>query len=133
MNIGNKDFAREMLKEFGADRFYHAMFRNGNPDHAKSVHEALGGDDNGWFSLRRELRLTPVEGERLTDFGPADDQAIRESLCRAAFNIASQYKNFALKSPFLPGSIHARMILDQQNEWTKRYADFLAKFKEEMG
>lgn len=124
MDQGEKDFAAELVKAFGEDRVYHAMFRGGDVTRARAVYEALGGDEDGWDRLRLDLKLVPPKPETVP-YPRIDRSAVREYLCRTAFIISKHYKEFARKSPTLPASIHARMILDEQNEWTRKYAEHL--------
>lgn len=130
MDESNRDFARELIKGFGEDRFYHAMQRAGHGVLSKSFYEALGGDLSKWDQFRRDLRLIVNESirraELLHTIRP-DPTTTREALCATSFIISSRHKEFARKSPMLPGSIHARMVLDEQNEWTRRYADSLSE------
>lgn len=121
MDDSNVDFARDLIRAFGQDRFHHALQRSGYGGHSRSFHESLAGEGPNWESLRAELKL-PVVPSYLC--GPA---SAREALCAVAFVISSNYKEFARKSPVLPACIHARMLLDEQNEWTRKYADNLAK------
>ena len=121
MDESNRDFARELIVGFGEDRFYHAMQRSGYGKYSQSFYEALGGERSRWEVLRQELKLMfkgSVES--------ADAASEREALCATAFVISSRHKEFARKSPSLPGSIHARMVLDEQNEWTRKYAENLS-------
>lgn len=122
MDESNRDFAQELIKGLGEDRFYHAMQRAGYGEHSKSFYEALGGDRLDWDSKKRELRLIVNHS-----IGVADYATSRKALCATAFVISSRHKEFARKSPLLPASIHARMMLDEQNEWTKKYADNLSE------
>jgi hypothetical protein len=118
-----------MVVAFGEDRLYHAMLRWGHQEDVKSLYIALGGDKKKWTEKCRILRLHMV-GEGMMDLGLANKTLEREILCRTAFVFAKCYKEYALKKPELPPNIHARMILDSQNEWTVKYAELLASFQE---
>jgi hypothetical protein len=43
--------------------------------------------------------------------------------------LARHHKEYALKKPEMPPSVHARMILDSQNEWTEKYVKVLEDFE----
>lgn len=114
------DFAKDLIASFGEDRFYHALVRYGAIHEAKNIYMALGGNDSNWTRLCTQLQLR----RSVENINPKTDT--RELLCRTAWTFSSHYKEYALKSPTLPMHIHARMMLDQQNEWTKRYAEGLS-------
>lgn len=125
-----KDFAKDMIKRFGEDRFYHAMLRWGTPRELKLIHVGLGGTEAEWVRKCDELRLVTV-GEGIISFPalPAFSKGEPwEVLCRTAFTISACFKEYALKAPTLPPQLHARMVLGAQNEWTRKYAE---KIKEE--
>lgn len=139
MDSCNIDFAREMVTSFGEDRFYHAIHRPMAGDatfglaakrEARLIFLALGGSNQGWRNKCAELKLGYIPGSRddyrETEMSP--DEA-RTALCRTAFMIARHYKEYALKRPEMPPSIHARMVLDSQNEWTAKYVKFLEDFE----
>lgn len=123
------DFAKEMIRLFGNDRFYHALLRKGRPREAKLIYLATGGTAHGWVALCYDLRLGAM-GEDIMSFPVRPefgDQEAREVLCRTACTLSLHHKEYAMRNPTLPPSIHARMLLDQQNEWTRKYADHLAR------
>lgn len=141
MDAGNVEFAREMVAAFGEDRFYHAVMRRGSQHvrlppmsshkrEAKQIFLALGGSEHTWADKCAELKLNPFaevrEDYRETEM---DSEEARSVLCRAAFTIAKNHKEYARKKPEMPANIHARMILDSQNEWTRRYAEVLEEFE----
>lgn len=131
MDGTNLDFASEMLSAFGEDRFYHAMERAGLGGCGLSIFKSRGGDEEGWRRMRGELRL---KGDALLNVQPHyhSDDDMREILCKVAFTISKHHKEFALRSPKLPPSIHARMLLDVQNEWTRKYADNVSPREEQI-
>lgn len=120
MDGTNLDFAGEMLSAFGDDRFYQAMDRAGWSVYSRSLFKALGGDDRAWDRAKVELRL---KGDSLMVAHLPEEGDMREILCEVAFTISQNHKEFALRSPRLPASIHARMMLDSQNIWTRKYAE----------
>lgn len=141
MDADNVEFARDMVAAFGEDRFYHAVMRRDSQHvrlppmssrkrDAKQIYLALGGLEHKWSDKCAELKLNPFaevrEDHRETELTP--DEA-RSVLCRTAFMIAKNHKEYARKKPEMPASIHARMILDSQNEWTRRYAEVLEEFE----
>lgn len=128
MDDASAEFAKQLLKLVGEDRFYHALLRKGRPREAKLIHLALGGTQYGWVCKCRDLKLAAV-GEDIVsfpvrpDFGPGE---AHEVLCRVSYTLSLHHKEYAGRSPILPASIHARMLLDGQNEWTKKYAENLS-------
>ena len=123
----DRDFANDLIRYFGEDRFYHALLRWGRPREAKLFHVAMGGKESEWESKCDQLRLRMV-GEDILSFPvkPAMDKGEAWAiLCRIGFTISKHYKEFAARSPTLPPPIHARMVLGNQNEWTKKYAEWL--------
>jgi hypothetical protein len=124
----NLEFAREMVAAFGEDRLYHAMLRWGRQDELKSLYLALGGEDKEWPEKCRKLRLHMV-GEGITELGIAKKNLQRETLCRTACTLAKHHKEYALKRPEMPPSIHARMVLDSGNKWTEKYVEVLEEFE----
>lgn len=128
------DFARDLIRTFGDDRFYHALNRaaEGDPRKVRSFYVALRGDGHGWSELCHGIRLK-FKSRWQANLGidekcPQMDE--RELLCRATYVISSDHKHFAIRRPELPPNIHARMVLDEQNEWTRKYADNLKKHSE---
>lgn len=132
MDAGNVDFAREMIAAFGEDRFYHAMLRGGMgvKREARIMFVALGGRTSDWPAQCDKLKLRR-HGDDIAEHldWEMDAEEARMILCRTAFAIAKHHKEYARKKPEMPASIHARMILDSQNEWTQRYAEVLEEFK----
>jgi hypothetical protein len=124
-----EDFARDLIRRFGEDRFYHALLRWGCPREAKLIHLALGGTEAEWIRKCDSLRLKAI-GEDIMSFPVRPDLIEGESwviLCRTACTISKHHKQFALKSSTLPSSIHAGMFLGPQNEWTRKYAEEIEK------
>lgn len=120
-----RDFAEDMIKRFGEDRFYHAMLRWGAPRELKLVHLGLGGTEADWRRKCDELRLM-MTGEDIMSFPvrPAFKKGEPwEVLCRTACTISVCFKEYALKVPRLPPHLHARMLLGSQNDWTRKYVE----------
>ena len=138
MDPCNVDFAREMVTAFGEDRFYHAVHRPivggvagvSAKREARLIFLALGGSDQKWANKCSELKLGYAPWGR-SDYREKemDAEEVRSALCRTAFMIARHYKEYALKRPEMPPSIHARMVLDSQNEWTSKYVKVLEEFE----
>lgn len=129
MDDASAEFARQLLKLIGEDRFYHALLRKGRPREAKLIHLALGGTPESWISKCYDLRLAGI-GEDIMSFPVRPDfleGEAHEVLCRVAYTLSFHHKEYAGRSPVLPSAIHARMLLDRQNEWTKKYAENLSK------
>jgi hypothetical protein len=128
----NLEFAREMVAAFGEDRFYHAVLRPSvisRPEgkrEARAIFLALGGSEQKWAEKCRELKLRNGYGMASNEM---EAEEARKALCRTAFMLARHRKEYALKTPEMPPSIHARMILDSGNEWTEKYVKVLEDFK----
>lgn len=131
MDEGNLGFAEDMRSAFGDDRFYHALNRaaEGDPRKVRPFYVALRGDDKGWAELCREIKLrfrlahAPPEPCPQMD----EDEYVRDLLCHAAYIVSTEHKQFARRDPTLPPNVHARMLLDLQNQWTRKYAEGLAR------
>lgn len=112
-----------MVAGFGEDRFYHALMRLGSYREAKAFYEALGGSN--WDSKAQEMKIrfgTPSFGMDNYDM---DGEEANEVLCRTAYTLAKHHKEFAMRRPAMPPHIHARMVLGEQNEWTRKYVEVL--------
>jgi hypothetical protein len=127
-----------MVAAFGEDRFYHAVVRpNGRAQpmptgraEARKIFLALGGSKSQWASKCLKLKLNISFADQSVDHKEHDmdpDEA-RNALCRTAYVLAKHHKEYALKRPEMPPSIHARMILDSGNEWTAKYVKVLEEF-----
>lgn len=123
MDEGSLGFAREMVAAFGEDRFYHALMRLGTYREAKAFYEALGGSN--WDSRAHEMKLRFGMASIGMGNSEMDDKEANEILCRTACTLAKHHKEFAMRRPTMPPHIHARMVLGEQNEWTRKYAEIL--------
>lgn len=121
MDECNLEFAKEMISAFGEDRFYHALMRLGNYREAKAFYTELGGKD--WDSKAHEMKIRFGMPSLGMDNFDLDDGLAREILCRTVCTIALHHKEFAMRRPNMPPHIHARMVLDEQNEWTRKYVE----------
>lgn len=123
MDEGSRGFAKEMVAAFGEDRFYHAFMRLGNYREAKAFYEALGGTD--WNSRAQEMKLKFAMASLAMGSAEIDEEQAKEILCRTAYTLAKHHKEFAMRRPEMPPHIHARMVLGEQNEWTRKYVEVL--------
>lgn len=126
MTDGSKEFMEELVGKFGEDRFYHALLRFGTTRQARLAHRLLTGGDDGWHQKMTEFRLKSVASAE--DLSLADrwkDGEAYETACKAAFALSRHHKEYAVRSGELPAAIHARMIIGQQNEWTRKYTERL--------
>jgi hypothetical protein len=124
MTDGSKDFMEEIVARFGEDRFYHALLRFGTSRQARLACRTMTGDESSWPDKVREFSLKSVAS--LEELSLADrwkDGEAYEAACKAAFALSKHHKEYALKSAELPAAIHARMIIGQQNEWTRKYTE----------
>ena len=118
MESANANFAGDLVKRFGQDRFYHALLRIGSPHEAAIIHRVLGGDATSWGRLRAELRLkhsVPWGVQSL------DEDEVYSVLCRVVHTLSYFHKEYAIRSPQMPPHIHARILLGPRNEWASKY------------
>jgi hypothetical protein len=128
MDDGSKEFAEELIARFGEDRFYHALIRFGSMRQARLSHQLVGGDESDWGRKVSDFRLNkPSSPQELKNFLKWEEDESYRVMCMTAFALSKHHKQYALKTGELPSSIHARMMLGQQNEWTKRYSEGLKK------
>lgn len=130
----NKDFAEEIIKEYGEDRFYHASIKSDNFLNTNRLFLFLNGKDANFDKKSRELNLHLVKPkEEIKYYGigtpfvapMSDDQKIHEHLCKITYELMANYKQFALKSNKLPPNLHARMIFGEKNEWVEKYSKLI--------
>lgn len=123
MEDSSLNFARDLIAAFGEDRFYHALMRLGNSREAGAFYSALGGKD--WTNKSYELGLRLA----MPSFGmnevEMDDEEAKEVLTRTVYTMAAHHKEFAMRRPSMPPHIHARILLGEQNEWTRKYVEAL--------
>lgn len=123
MDEVDKDFAEEMIRRYGADRFYHSCKRTADAADAYRLHMQLNGHDavksaEFMASIGINYREPP---NFVSDSG-------RETMCRIAYGLVRYYKEFALREHALPPVLHARMILGGDNEWVRKYVELLRTF-----
>jgi len=118
MDDAELSFARDIIAAFGEDRFYHALVQASSLRRAEAFHAALGGTQHGWNQLKYDLRLSSAPTSDKTD-----DEA--HVLYKVAYRFSLKHKEFALRSPMLPAALHARMMLCEGNEWTRKYSERL--------
>jgi len=124
MDDGSKEFAEELIARFGEDRFYHALIRFGSMRQARLTHNLVGGDQSDWSRKVSDFRLNKPSGpQELKNFLEWEEDESYRVMCMTAFALSKHHKEYALKTKELPSAVHARMMLGQQNEWTKRYSE----------
>lgn len=126
MDQSDRDFADEMIKRYGEERFYHSCKRTGGGLSSLKLHMAIN-DSELEESRMRLLSLGFTAGD-MRQLKVDNDEPINESLCRIAFGFVRFYKEMGLRSHELPSSMNARMILCDQNRWTSGYVKLLNSF-----
>lgn len=119
----DRDFADEMIRQYGEDRFYHSCKRTGGANEAFGLHMQLNGND-------REKSLRFLASIGISSFEPriTAPEGGRETMCRIAYGLVRYYKEFALRDHRLPAVLNARMILGESNDWVRKYSELLRTF-----
>ena len=124
MDEADKDFADELIRVFGEDRFYHSCKRTMDSFSAYKLHMSLNG-------CIAEQSLIPLGRIGISYEFPSKqnrDLNDRETMCRITYGLTRYFKEFALKTHRPPDGIHARMILGETNEWVRMYSKLLETF-----
>ena len=119
----NKDFAMEMVSEYGEERFYHCCKRTSGGLYVLKLHMDINESDSE--NSRRYLLSIGID--------PYAHPSViletpRETMCRIAFGFVRFYKEMGLRKHELPASLNARMILGEQNKWVSGYVALLDSF-----
>ena len=128
------EFARELIKHFGPDRFYHCYKRMGGdlsgsvhiytmlspPEHRQAKYPVHSPPPWKCAEFFKSIGMQ-IDGSVFQHLGPIEWGA----MCMVAYGFCKSWKEFGLKTRTLPDSIHARMILGDKNEWTEEYARML--------
>lgn len=130
----NKEFAQEIIKEYGEDRFYHASIKSGNFLKTNMLFNSLNGTDANFDKKCRELGLhlvKPKEEIKYHGIGipfvssMKDPQEVHFHLCKIAYELMANYKQFGLRNNKLPPNLHARLLFGEKNEWVEKYATLM--------
>lgn len=135
MDEGNKEFAEELIKHYGEDRFYHSCMKTSNILVTKRLFISLNGKQVDFDSKSKSLGLNylppmsnqePLTYQILKDnLEEMGEEESRFHLCRIAFGLCNSHKSFGLKNKELPPHLHARMIFGEKNEWVEKYANIM--------
>jgi len=120
----DREFAEEMIKKYGEDRFYHSCKRTMDSASALKLHMEL----NGCGKEKSETFLKSIGIVRISKKVGASAETDRETMCRIAYGLVRHYKEFGLRTHKLPWVISAQMLLGETNEWVKSYARLLETF-----
>lgn len=141
-NDTNIDFALEMIKKYGEDRFYHNLRRTESDEYGNIrtviIYAILNQDtdkescNNFFRSIQLKDCIWQWDFDRITItestlFGLKVD--LRLEMCRTAYGFSKRFKEFGLRTCELPDHIHARMILGEKNEWVIKYLKFIEEYK----
>ena len=141
MTEDDRQFAKELIEFLGEERFYHSCKRTSSPNQTLLLHNELNKctPEQSEASLRAMginhwiISNTPSPAGYTPNFGagyttlPTIENPYH-NLCRIAFGFCRFWKEFGRKTHTLPDHIHARMVLGENNEWTKKYVELLRKF-----
>jgi hypothetical protein len=141
------EFARELIHNFGADRFYHCHIRmcrlswgiyesswglrdcSAGPAFfevvdAVHVYTMLGPPELPPWKCVEFFKSIGVQiDERLASTALRHPASIEwKEMCMVAYGFCKHWKEMGRKTPTLPSNLHARMILGEKNEWTEEYA-----------
>lgn len=120
----DRDFAGELIKKYGEDRFYHSCKRTRDSYSALRLHMEL----NSCGREESERFLRSIGIDRMSHRVGAGKETPREILCRIACGFVRYFKEFGLRTHKLPSVLHARMLLGETNEWVRSYAKLLETF-----
>jgi hypothetical protein len=128
MTDDDRQFAKELIEFLGEERFYHCCKRTSSPMNTLRLHNEL----NKCTVEQSETSLRAIGiTMNLPHAGFTFQSGIEDTyhnLCRIAFGFCRFWKEFGRKTHTLPDHIHARMVLGENNEWTKQYVELLQKF-----
>jgi hypothetical protein len=118
----DRDFAEELIRHYGEDRFYHSCKRTAGYVEALWLRSQLtGGEREESARFLASIGIRPSVNTWVAESG-------REAVCRVAYGLVRYYKDFALKEHKLPPVLNARMILGESNEWVRKYSELLQTF-----
>lgn len=126
MDQSDRDFAEEMIKKYGEERFYHSCKRTGGGLSSLKLHMAI--NDSEPYESKMRLFSLGFTSSDMRQLKVANDEPVGESLCRIAFGFVRFYKEMGLRNHELPPSMNVRMILCDQNKWTSGYVKLLDSF-----
>lgn len=136
----NKDFAEELMRQYGEDRFYHCCLRTSNDFSTAEMWLMLNWKDDltteeNYEDCIRSLNNLGIRNVPTGILGykgrmePVTDH-VRSDMCRIAFGFCRWWKEYGLRTHKLPAHLHARMVLGDNNEWVKNYMNLLETYPE---
>jgi hypothetical protein len=134
MTNDGTEFARELVQEFGNDRFYHCYLRNdGTIIDAICIYALLGPSEIKPWQVVEFFKSIGITVEEMLVENilrrPPEKIIDWSDMCRVAFGFCKFWKELGRRKYELPDHIHARMILGEKNEWTEKYAATLEDLK----
>jgi hypothetical protein len=141
----SRQFAHDLIKHYGEDRFYHSCLRTSSVAACAGMWLALNCETVGEDETRRMVEYLESIGihdsigirehvylyqQHISSAEELrfDDKNLWENLCRVSFGFCRWWREFGLKTHKLPVHIHARMILGENNEWTRNYTSLVERF-----
>lgn len=106
------NFAKEIIKRYGEDRFYHAAVSAGCD--LLNLFQSLAPKFN-WIEKARQLKIGAVGSSSV------HHENDRETLCHILCVLVKSHKQFAIKTKQPPANLHARMLLGESNKWVQEY------------
>jgi hypothetical protein len=140
MDEENREFAQELIKKYGSDRFYHSCLRTSDVQTTLRIYFNLNEHDDFKCSefmrdigiyvdefLFKESALIPkIQPTTKVELSRED---ARFHLCRIAFGFCLNWRELGLRTPELPAHIQSRMILGESNQWVENYALIIQKMR----
>lgn len=124
------EFARELIHQFGSDRFYHCYIRmGGSVPGAIQIHVSLEPETPSWKRTELLKSMGLNADERLLSLRPGNIDW--DDMCMVAYGFCKHWKELGRKTFKLPDNLHARMILGGKNQWSEKYVMALDELEAE--
>jgi len=123
MTESEKNFALEVIKKYGEDRFYHSCLRTSDHFTTAKIYKEINEDatKNQISQFLNMLGINLVEKTNQWN----NDETGTEAICRIIYGLFKYKKQFAIKASRLPDALHNRMVLTNKNEWIKKYIELI--------
>ncbi len=125
MQEEDKNFALEIIKIYGEDRFYHSCLRGSTHLKTKELYKKINNaseEQANFFFRQMGLEFVPSYVMPISDL-LLPEETDHRTLCRIIYNLFKYKKEFAIKEKQLPDHLHARMMFMEKNEWVEKYIE----------
>jgi len=136
MSDTNIDFAEDLIKSFGEDRFYHCCHRMSGRKQTVFLYHKLNKNievekclqffNNIGLNADGNIHSIIVLCNNLNFTDIVD---MREEMCKIAYGFSRFWKEYGLRRHVLPDHIHVRMLLAEKNEWVENYITWLKEME----